>query len=67
METDLLQNEDNLYESLCHPIALRAGFDDVKKNKGAPGIDGVTLKAFADKLDEELLQLSQELESWRYG
>jgi len=38
----------------------------VRKNKGAPGIDGVTIAAFESRLDEELGQLKAELESWTY-
>ncbi len=38
----------------------------MKKNRGAPGIDGVTIQTFHDNLEEELTQLSQELESWNY-
>ena len=66
METNLFQNETRLFEILCHPDALRLGFDDVKKNGGTRGIDGVTIKTFHSKLKEELTQLSQELGSWSY-
>lgn len=45
---------------------LRAGFKAVKANKGSPGIDGVTVTEFTGRLDEELGQLKQELESWTY-
>jgi retron-type reverse transcriptase len=38
----------------------------VKKNKGAPGVDGVTIAAFESRLDEELDRLKAELESWTY-
>ncbi len=66
METDLFQNEPRLFERLCQPFWLGFGFGDVKKNRGAPGIDGVTIEAFNDNLEEELTQLSQELASWNY-
>ena len=36
------------------------------KNKGAPGIDGVTVNAFSENLSEELAKLSKELQSWCY-
>lgn len=38
----------------------------VKKNKRAPGIDGISIDEFCTNLNEELAQLQQELESWRY-
>jgi group II intron reverse transcriptase/maturase len=45
---------------------LSAGFSRVKKNKGSPGVDGVTIEDFGSRLREELNQLKEELESWRY-
>jgi RNA-directed DNA polymerase len=66
METDLLQNETRLFDILCHPNALKLGFGDVKRNGGTQGIDGVTIKTFHSKLEEELIQLSEELRSWHY-
>ena len=63
---DLLTDERRLFEELCSIEWLSAGFRNVKKNQGAPGIDGVTIVAFEARLDEELRQLQGELESWTY-
>ena len=63
---DLLIDETRLFEELCRIEWLGAGFKRVRKNKGSPGIDGVTIAAFESRLDEELSQLQQELESWTY-
>ena len=63
---DLLIDELRLFEELCRIEGLRAGFKRVRKNKGSPGIDGVTIAEFESRLDEELSQLQQELESWTY-
>ena len=63
---DLLIDEKRLFEELCRIEWLGAGFKRVKKNKGSPGIDGVTIAEFESRLDEELSQLKQELESWTY-
>lgn len=38
----------------------------VKRNKGAPGIDGVSIEAFEAKLDKELYEISMELSNWTY-
>jgi group II intron reverse transcriptase/maturase len=38
----------------------------VRKNKGSPGIDGVTIAEFESRLDEELGRLRADLESWTY-
>ena len=54
METDLFQDEERFFEQLCSPHALRIGFADVKKNRGAPGVDGITIDAFQENIAEEL-------------
>ncbi|WP_185234814.1 group II intron reverse transcriptase/maturase [Teredinibacter franksiae] len=66
METDLLQDEERLFELLINPFWLTFGWADVAKNKGAPGIDGVTVEAFQENSDQELSQLAEELASWTY-
>ena len=65
-QRDLLTDERRLFEDLCSSALLRAGFQRVKKNKGSPGIDGVTIAEFESRLDEELSRLTAELESWTY-
>jgi len=65
-QRNLFEDERSLFEKLCDPVNLRAGFKAVKKNAGAPGIDGVTIKEFESRLEEELVQLQMELESWCY-
>ncbi len=63
---DLLTDEQRLFEHLCTTHWLEAGFLRVRKNKGSPGIDGVTIAEFESRLDAELSQLREELESWTY-
>ena len=65
-EQDLWIEEVRLYDHLCEIAWLRAGFEQVKKNRGAPGIDRVTIAAFESGLDVELRQLQEELASWTY-
>jgi group II intron reverse transcriptase/maturase len=65
-ERDLLTDEQRLFEDLCTLEGLRAGFQRVRKNRGTPGIDGVTIAAFETHLDEELSRLKVDLESWTY-
>lgn len=66
MNTDLLRDETSLFEKCCNPFYLGLGFADVKRNRGAPGVDGITITTFENNLDKELSQLSRELESWTY-
>ena len=65
-ENDLLTEESRLFEQLCSTLSLSIAFKQVKKNKGKPGIDGVTLADFEARLDEELSQLQAELANWTY-
>jgi len=65
-QRNLFEDERSLFEKLCDPVKLRAGFKAVKKNGGAPGIDGITIKEFEIRQEEELAQLQVELKSWCY-
>ena len=65
-ESDRLIEEPRLFDSLCSTLYLSIGFDQVKKNQGKPGIDGVSIADFEACLDEKLSQLQQELTDWTY-
>ena len=65
-QIELLLDETRLFEALCSIERLAAGFRRVKKNKGSPGVDGVTIAEFESRLSEELSRLKEELESWTY-
>lgn len=58
--------EGGLLEEICEESTLRNAFKHVKKNKGAPGIDGITIIEFEQNLIEELAQLKQEVLGWKY-
>lgn len=53
-----------LYVHICKPETLRVAYEMARKNKGAPGIDGVTFEAieerglegFLEEIREELVQ-----------
>jgi len=50
-----------------HPIGtLRAAFRQVAANKGAAGVDHVTVQMFEERLDENLETLSEDLCSGQY-
>ena len=65
-QMDLFMDEGDLFGRLCSVDYLEKGFKAVKRNKGSAGIDGVTIKDFDSRLEEELSQLSSELKSWDY-
>ena len=54
------------YEQICNRHNLRAAYRQVKKNKGASGIDGVSLADFGSNLEAELSQLEQQLQNWTH-
>lgn len=59
-------HEGKLLEEICQEDNLRKAFKLVKRNKGAPGIDGITIKDFEQNLLKELIQLKQEVLDWKY-
>lgn len=66
MEESNKPKQERLFEELCSPDNLRAGFKAVKKNRGSPGIDRISVVEFNGRLEEEIGQLKMELESWTY-
>jgi len=54
------------FEKLCTEDSLRTAFKDVKRNKGAAGIDEITVEDFDARLAEEITTLAKELREWRY-
>src|SRR3989442_14002109 len=45
---------------------LRAAYEAVRKNHGAPGVDGVTVEAFGENLEANLETLAAELRARTY-
>lgn len=56
----------SLYGQLLSRQRLYEAFRQVKRNRGAPGIDGQSLRAFEANLEEELSCLLLELKGKRY-
>lgn len=59
-------HDGDLLEEICEIHNLREAFKLVKRNKGAPGIDGITINAYELNLEQELDQLRQEVLTWSY-
>lgn len=62
----LSTDRKRLFDELCTERKLLEGWREVRKNRGSSGIDGQTIESFETKLHEEIRQLKEELESWRY-
>jgi RNA-directed DNA polymerase len=56
----------SLFDMLCTTRMLSEAFKEVKRNKGAPGIDGIATTDFEKNLTQELAQLKMELVNWSY-
>jgi len=48
------------------PRRLRAAYEAVRANQGAPGADGVTVEAFGEQLEANLAALIEELRARTY-
>lgn len=53
-------------EEICNLSTLKGAFTRIKRNKGAPGIDGITIEKFEENLFYELEQLRNEVLNWKY-
>lgn len=60
------EDKRSLFETILDTYNLKTAFKLVKANKGAPGIDGITIKEYEQNLEEELNQLKEEVQSWSY-
>jgi len=60
------QFHEDLLKKICAFDTLRQAFKAVKRNKGAPGIDGITIEEYEKNLEENLKQLKTKVESWQY-
>lgn len=56
----------SLYDRMLHETGLLQAFAQVKSNRGAAGVDGQTLKDFAEHLPEEIALLVSELRQKSY-
>jgi len=64
---ELIQPANNrIFDKLCSTETLHKAFKEVRRNKGAPGIDNVTIESYESNLQKNLEQLSKELKLWTY-
>jgi RNA-directed DNA polymerase len=67
MTFDLLSiDSKHLFEELCTERSLLRGWREVKRNRGASGLDGQTIETLGSRLSEEIKQLQEELVNWTY-
>jgi hypothetical protein len=57
---------EHLMEAICDPDNIEAALDAVVRNKGAPGIDGITVKQLPDILKARWPEIEDQLLQGRY-
>ena len=57
---------EHLMEAICDPDNVKAALDAVVRNKGAPGIDGITVKQLPDILKARWPEIQDQLLQGRY-
>jgi RNA-directed DNA polymerase len=53
-------------EEICSESNLLKAFKLVKRNKGSPGIDGITIEEYETNLGTNIKQLKKEVLDWTY-
>ena len=66
MRQTLFDSNRDLFERVCAEDNLLEAFLSVKRNKGAPGVDGVTIQEFETNVQNEIASLAKDLRSWQY-
>lgn len=64
-QTEIQFNQGTL-EEICNESNLLKAFKLVKRNKGAPGVDGVTIEEYGTNLIANIKQLKKEILGWTY-
>ena len=57
----------SLIDKVAKEANLRAAWEQVRRNKGAPGVDRVTIAMFEKRLAENLARIGQEVRSGAYA
>jgi group II intron reverse transcriptase/maturase len=65
-ETERKRKWYSLFDKVCAFPNLQQAWERVAANRGAPGIDGVTIAQFRENADERLTQLAQDLRQKSY-
>lgn len=65
-QLNLDQIDTSLFEEVLSVKQLATAYKAVRANRGAPGVDGVSVEAFGEDLEVKLEHLGQEVREWRY-
>jgi RNA-directed DNA polymerase len=65
-ESESLASTEHLMEAICDPDNIEAALNAVVRNKGAPGIDGLTVKQLPSILKARWPEIEEQLLQGRY-
>src|ERR1700746_809642 len=65
-EPESLASTEHLMEAICDPDNIEAALRAVVRNKGAPGIDGITVKQLPEILKARWFEIQDQLLPARY-
>jgi len=65
-QTESLATANQLMELICEPENLKQALKRVKQNKGAPGVDGMSVEELVPHLRENWLKIKDQLFSGSY-
>lgn len=66
LPTDEGNTNPSLMEKILHPDNLEIAWKKVKSNKGAPGVDGVTIKEFPSWRDRHWSSIAEKIRIGKY-
>ena len=63
----LIPSSNEMLECIISPVNIRRAWKQVRANKGAPGIDGITVEDFPDTYRDQLPEIRSSLMSGTYN
>ena len=66
MEQEMAQHEDELWDRVFNRENLKAALERVRQNRGAPGVDGMTVEELPEHLKKHWASIREKLETGKY-
>ena len=66
MEVTNMKTDNTLLEKMLNDENIMEAYKQVKRNKGAPGIDGMTVSELKEYLDENLDRIREQIRTRKY-
>ena len=66
MEVTNMKTDNTLLENMLSDENIMEAYKQVKRNKGAPGVDGMTIDELKEYLDENLEIIKEQIRTRKY-